>query len=569
MSLKESEAKRGRAEEKLRRQLDLTRAITNSLGEGVLTVDSEGRITFMNRAAEQMLGWRESELLGKHIHEMIHFQHADGSPYPVEECPLLKVRETGVTYRTEDDVFTRKDGQLLPVAYTSSPVHTDGRVTGAVVAFRDTTERKRAEAQLREQTETAESARARAEQTELLNQAVLNSLTAHIAVLDREGNIVAVNEAWRRFAGENGAGPGAVGVGANYLRACAGAAERGDPHAREVLAGLGAVLAGGRDSFQFEYPCHAPDEPRWFMLYANALPRERGGAVVSHLNITGRVRAEQEARSSERRFRTLTDAMPQLVWATDAGGSHLYYNRRWYEFTGMTEEESRGFGFADALHPDDRERTLRRWERAWRDGEGYEIEYRFYSRPRDEYRWFLARAVPVRDEEGRVVQWVGTCTDIEEQKRMEEALARLNSERERLLEEVSTPVVPVWQGVLVLPIVGSLDTARMQKATDAALSEVRRTGACSCIIDITGARIIDSHAVANLTNLVAALRLVGAEAIVTGVGPHAAQSLVSLGLDLKGMRTRRTLAQALSSIIDRAPAAPPRAHFKQGINGKG
>lgn len=553
MSLKESEAKRGRAEEKLRRQLDLTRAITNSLAEGVCTLDREGCFTFMNRAAEQLLGWKESELLGKRMHETIHFQHADGTPFPAEECPLLNVRESGVTYRTEDDVFTRKDGHVVHVAYTSSPVLTEGRVTGAVVAFRDITERKRTEEALRQQMEEAARERERAEQSEHLSQAVLNSLIAHIAVLDREGRIVAVNESWRRFAEEN-EGAGRVGVGVNYLEVCRRSADGGAEGAADVLEGVRGVLDGSRPTFHVQYACHSPAVQRWFLMYANPLPREGGGAVVSHINITERVSAEEGARSSERRFRTLTDAIPQLVWATDAGGAHVYFNRRWYEFTGLTEEESRGFGFAEALHPEDRERTLRRWESAWRDGEPYEIEYRFYSRPRDEYRWFLTRAVPVRDDAGRVVQWVGTCTDIEEQKRMEEALAALNLERERLLEEVSTPVVPVWHGVLVLPIVGSLDTARMQKATDAALAEVRRTGAWACIIDITGARLTDSHAVANLTNLVRALRLVGAEATVTGVGPHAAQSLVGLGLDLEGMRTRRTLAQALSSIIRRAPA---------------
>lgn len=135
-------------------------------------------------------------------------------------------------------------------------------------------------------------------------------------------------------------------------------------------------------------------------------------------------------------------------------------------------------------------------------------------------------------------------------KRMEEQLVLLSDERERMLEEVSTPVVPVLPGVLVLPLIGSLDTLRMERATTAALGEVTRTGARVCIIDITGARIIDSHAVANLGNLVSALRLVGAEAIVTGIGAHAAQSLVGLGLDLQGMRTHRTLAQALAALIN-------------------
>jgi PAS domain S-box-containing protein len=267
-----------------------------------------------------------------------------------------------------------------------------------------------------------------------------------------------------------------------------------------------------------------------------------------------RKQSEAELRASEMRYRALTDAMPQLVWASDENGSHFYYNRRWYEYTGLSEEESLGFGFTNALHPDDKERTLARWERAWREGEGYEIEYRFYSRPLGAYRWFLGRAEPVRDERGRAAQWVGTCTDIEEQKQMEGLLARLNEERERMIEEVSTPVVPVLEGVLVLPLIGSLDTLRMERATKTALDEVTRTGARALIVDITGARIIDSHAVANLSNLVQALRLVGAEGIVTGVGVHAAQSLVGLGLDLRGMRTHRTLAEAVAGLIKRGTA---------------
>jgi anti-anti-sigma regulatory factor len=137
-----------------------------------------------------------------------------------------------------------------------------------------------------------------------------------------------------------------------------------------------------------------------------------------------------------------------------------------------------------------------------------------------------------------------------ERRQAEEELRRLYREREQALEEISTPIVPVWRGVLVLPIIGSLDTQRMERATQAALTEVTRTGAHSCIIDITGARIVDSHAVTNLGNLVMALKLVGAEAIVTGVTAHAAHTLVTLGVDFTGMKTRRTLAEALADIIN-------------------
>jgi PAS domain S-box-containing protein len=137
-----------------------------------------------------------------------------------------------------------------------------------------------------------------------------------------------------------------------------------------------------------------------------------------------------------------------------------------------------------------------------------------------------------------------------ERRRAEERLAELLREREQTLEEVSTPVVPVLEGVLVLPLIGSLDTERTAKATRAALTEVRRQGARVCILDITGARLVDSNAVANLTNLVQALKLVGAEACVTGVGAQVAQTLVGLGLDMRGLRTYRTLAQALAALLD-------------------
>ena len=136
-----------------------------------------------------------------------------------------------------------------------------------------------------------------------------------------------------------------------------------------------------------------------------------------------------------------------------------------------------------------------------------------------------------------------------ERRRAEERLEQLLREREQTIAEVSTPVVPVLEGVLVLPLIGSLDTERTSRATRAALSEVTRTGARVCIIDITGARLVDSHAVANLTNLVQALKLVGADAFVTGVGAQVAQTLVRLGLDMRGLRTYRTLAQALAALL--------------------
>ncbi len=116
-------------------------AITDSMAEGMFALDGDGRLTYMNRAAEQLLGWTREELADRSVHEVTHYQHADGSPFPVEDCPLTNVRAGGPAVRVDDDVFTCKNGELLPVAYTAAPIVAgDGK--GLVVVFSDITLRK-------------------------------------------------------------------------------------------------------------------------------------------------------------------------------------------------------------------------------------------------------------------------------------------------------------------------------------------------------------------------------------------------------------------------------------------
>jgi two-component system, NtrC family, sensor histidine kinase KinB len=129
--------------EQLQRQLAFINAITNSLGEGVYALDRAGRFTFVNPAAEQLLGWTEAELLGRDVHAVIHLQSADGVRIVPEGVPLQAVTHSGTTYRDDDVVLTRRDGAMFPAAYSAAPIVTDGQVMGAVVAFRDMTEVRR------------------------------------------------------------------------------------------------------------------------------------------------------------------------------------------------------------------------------------------------------------------------------------------------------------------------------------------------------------------------------------------------------------------------------------------
>jgi PAS domain S-box-containing protein len=149
---------RREAERVMADQLSFTRAITGSLGEGVYVVDQHGNLTFMNGAAQGMLGYSESELRGRNMHQAIHHHHADGSGYPASDCPILRVTQTGQPYLNDDDVFWRKDAQMLPVSYVSAPMDVGGEVHGAVLVFHDITQRKRSEGQLRGAKDAAESA---------------------------------------------------------------------------------------------------------------------------------------------------------------------------------------------------------------------------------------------------------------------------------------------------------------------------------------------------------------------------------------------------------------------------
>lgn len=132
--------------------------ILNALGEGVFGVDLKGNTTFINPSAAHMLGWEPEELLGRNQHELTHHTHIDGSPYPVEECPIYNTFKDGKVRHKEDDLFWRKDGTSFPVEFISTPIEDNREIQGAVVVFRDIGERLQTQAQLKAAKEQAEAA---------------------------------------------------------------------------------------------------------------------------------------------------------------------------------------------------------------------------------------------------------------------------------------------------------------------------------------------------------------------------------------------------------------------------
>ncbi|MFN2361136.1 MAG: EAL domain-containing protein [Marinobacter sp.] len=147
----------------------------------------------------------------------------------------------------------------------------------------------------------------------------------------------------------------------------------------------------------------------------------RQAALAAINDVEERNRAQNALRTREAEFRTLVETMPQIVWVTRPDGWHIDFNQCWLDYTGLTLEESLGFGWNPPFHPEDRGRAAERWLEATNSGEPYEIEYRL-RRWDGVYHWMLGRAVPMRDAEGNIVKWFGTCTDIDDLKRTQERL---------------------------------------------------------------------------------------------------------------------------------------------------
>ncbi|MEP7190174.1 MAG: ATP-binding protein, partial [Roseiflexaceae bacterium] len=155
-------------------------------------------------------------------------------------------------------------------------------------------------------------------------------------------------------------------------------------------------------------------------------------AVAFCTDISERQRADKALRTSEQRYRELADSMPLVVWTAQPNGELDYYNQPWFDYTGLTFEQTHGWGWQPVLHPDDLQNCLDRWNESVRTGQPLEIEYR-WQRADGVYHWHLGRALAVRATDGQIAYWVGTGTDIEDQKQAED--------QQRLLAEASVLLV--------------------------------------------------------------------------------------------------------------------------------
>jgi len=192
-----------------------------------------------------------------------------------------------------------------------------------------------------------------------------------------------------------------------------------------------------------------------------------------------RMRSEIAVRLSEAKFRTITDAMPQMVWSTRPDGFHDYYNDQWYRFTGIPYGSTDGDGWNDLFHPDERLLAWEKWRHSLRTGETYEVEYQLRHHS-GQYRWVLGRAQPLRSEDGEIVRWMGTCTDIHAQKQSEDALRRESLRKDEFLamlaHELRNPLAPISAAAQLIRLPGA-DAKRIAHAGEIIARQVKHMAA--------------------------------------------------------------------------------------------
>lgn len=444
-------------------QLDLTEArdrytdLYDFAPVGYVTLDLDLRILHANLTASTMLGTPRAELDGQRLAGWIAPGHLETFRSHVAEAA-----ESNRTVWCELEV-RRPGGDAAWFRLVTLGVwREDGGPEELRIALIDIAARKRLEDELQETNESLEakilertrelrkansSLRAEiAERTEVDHElresqafalSVLDSLGAHVAVLNAQGVIVATNAAWDAFAHENAAlGTDRLGVGVNYLEVCRAARGRSADEAEEVLAGLIAVLDRQRDQFDIEYPCHSDTVKRWYILYVSPLRTEAGGAVVSHTNITRMREAEFELR----RQAGLIDRVHDAVVSMDLEGVITTWNPGAERCYGYTAAEAIGQHVGFLRFPEDAASINETVIPEFLERGTFDSTVRRRHKSGREIFVQLRLAV-VHDEEGAPVAIVGCSNDVTEEKRARDLVSRERNRAQQYLDVANVMLV--------------------------------------------------------------------------------------------------------------------------------
>lgn len=439
---------RRRAEEILDRLRHLHEVILTQAGEGIYGLDRDGLTTFVNPTAARLLGYEPSELTDRPMHALLHHSHPDGSPYPPEDCPIYAALRDGLVHRVSSDVFWRKHGTALPVEYVSTPIIEKGAVAGAVVVFRDITDRKEAERAVEESQQ-----RFRQLAEHIKEVFWITDATKQRVIYISPG----YEEIWGRSCDSLYAAP------LSWLEAI---------HPDDRPQVLDAMTRQSHGTYSKEYRILRPDgSMRW--IWDRAYPIRDAEGTVHRIvgfaeDVTERKRIDTALIESERRYRVLFDDNPSMYFMVGADGRVLSVNRFGAERLGYQVNDLLGTSVLEVFHPHDRDQVRRNLDACLSDiGRPAQWEFR-KVRKDGTVIWVRETAQAVRnDQEVPVILIV--CEDMTAVKETELAL-RASEERMELVTRGSndgfwdgrllpglpwySPQTPVWWSPRVREMLG-------------------------------------------------------------------------------------------------------------------
>ena len=400
--------------EELMKRLDVSRrefeVTLTSIGDGVITIDSSGLVTFLNPVASQLTGWEPADAAGRMVETVFPIVN-EITGATVENPARQVLRERRILGMANHTSLTRRDGSVLPIDDSAAPIlDSSGNLTGVVMVFRDVSARRANERSLR------------------LWQHVFHHAGFGMMIIT-PGDPPAMEHINPAFAAMHGYTVEEL-TGQPYSILVA-------PELRETKAKL--LSGGSPDDHIVTETVHLRKDGTSFPALADfTLVRNHEGKVAYCTgycsDISERKRAEEELRRSEDRYRVTADSLPQLIWTSRPDGVTEYLNKRWNEQTGFSLEQIGDKGWTYFLKDEDRDAALAKWNESLHTGETFQTECRFLT-PHDRTpRWYTCRAVPVRDSNGNILRWFGSCTDIHEQKLAADVL-RASKEELQLANE--------------------------------------------------------------------------------------------------------------------------------------
>ena len=395
---------------------------------GYLTLNKDGSILEANLMAATMLGVERQDLVLANMTKFVARQSQDDFYRHRQAFVSDKFKHVCELAMQHADGLTR----VMLMESIAFGVDTDRRFRTVLV---DITERNKLERKFAEQ--------------ERFNRATLDALSAHVAVIDAMGQIVATNRAWRDFSEANNTSWQSVSEGTNYLTVCDRAAAGGDIDAAATAQAIRQVIAGEQGTWVSEYPCHSINEQRWFYCRVTKFPGDGPAyVVVAHENITAMHEAQERLAAANVRFETLNRVSPVGIMFFDSLGNCVDVNSRWCEMSGIGRQEAHGDNWSSAVHPNDRPRVSREWSDAVRALANFHSEFRFL-RPDGTILWLVSQGVPIRESNGEVSGFIRASIDVTALKQTQHELQD-NSERlSTLLKTAADAIITIDESGII------------------------------------------------------------------------------------------------------------------------